>query len=271
MTGRYDRRMTAPPSRPHLVDVSPSYFQRMLSPEGLRISAAYHDEELQALEAVLAERACARTTFAAVGAGALRRLPVALAHAGRYVGIEPLGSLFVSESVRLLVDAHPLVSVIDAPIEKVCRDEVVSAPLDARRDDPPDPVCWAWLFNIVAYVTDPFEQLSRLCAPGDTIVLSTWASTAPAREVRGAYFDYLNEHEREVVIDHGDPSTHYPIEPLAERLADAFAEVRIVPGCYVDVLVACVKSHPDTPPSGARRTGGSRPGRRVPSAPGAAR
>lgn len=161
--------------------ISDEYFYRMLSPQALKLSAPYHQEESSVLEVCLKNHATKNMNFAAIGGGELWQLRLALAHTKTYTCIEPLADVFMNDSVKYLVEQSSNVSYIAKRFEDVTREDL------PQRNN-----FFMFLFNVLAYVHNPIEAINKLSKPGDILFISTWANTKQAKKCREGYFSYLN-------------------------------------------------------------------------------
>lgn len=161
--------------------ISDEYFYRMLSPQALKLSAAYHQEESSVLEKCLKKNSTKNMNFAAIGGGELWRLRLALAYTKSYACIEPLADVFMNDSVKYLVEQSSNVLYIAKRFEDVTRED-----LPSRNN------FFMFLFNVLAYINDPIEAINKLSKPGDILFISTWANTKESKRCRDGYFSYLN-------------------------------------------------------------------------------
>ncbi|HSX35468.1 MAG TPA: hypothetical protein VLH84_00875 [Patescibacteria group bacterium] len=207
--------------------VDDEYFYRMLSPYALKLSEPYNSEENVILERCLeAYPDIADMNFVAVGGGELWELRRAARYAKQYTCIEPLADIFINDSVRYLIEQCSNVSFVPKRFGEV-----------EREDLPQGKSFFMFLFNILAYVEDPVGAINHILQPGDVLFITTWANTPLAKQVRSVYFSYLNETEKEVVIDpeqsigltHLD---HFPVEELKH-----FKRSERIKGTITDVLI----------------------------------
>lgn len=177
---------------PKLGSVSEDYYYRMLSPQALIYAAPFLGEEKDVLVDFLQNTSqISQMNLVVVGAGELWYLPLGFEYAKRYVSIEPLSDIFLNDSIKYLTTANPRITVINKRFH------------DVKSADLPDGnSVFVFLFNILAYLEDPLEDINKLIKPGDILFISGWNHRNPlARSVRKQYFDYLNSFEKDVIID----------------------------------------------------------------------
>lgn len=207
--------------------VSDNYFYRMLSPQALRISAPYHQEENAALDSCFAAHPETKDmNFIAVGGGELWELRRAMTHAKRYVCIEPLADIFLNDSVQYLVEQFDNISFIGKRFGDV-----------QSRDLPSGNSLFMFLFNILAYLEDPIASINKLAKPGDILFLTTWANTPQAKRIRKTYFDYLNAAEEKVEIDPEDTVGLCHLDNFPFQKLSSFKKVTPIHGAITDILI----------------------------------
>ena len=69
----------------------------------------------------------------------------------------------------------------------------IACPLDGvdRADLPPSPALWLFTFNVYPYIANPLGTIKWLAAPGDLVIITTWAATPPAQSVRTRYLEHV--------------------------------------------------------------------------------
>ena len=216
----------SPFTLPHLGRISDEYFYRMLSNEGIRLSAPFHLEEERALRSALSAHADQRSTVLAIGSGELWALRLALQHAGAYLCVEPLLDLHINDSVRYLVEQNPRVRLLGKLFSQL-----------QQEDLPEGPAFYLFFFNVLAYISHPLEHLNRLLRPGDTLFISTWADTERAREVCAGYFHYLNQHVAEQVSPPRLEETRCQLSRLPVWELRHYHAHQLIPGEVAEVLV----------------------------------
>lgn len=56
---------------------------------------------------------------------------------------------------------------------------------------PAPPRLWVFTFNVFPYLREPIQALRRLASPRDTVVVTTWACTARAEQIRRGYLRHV--------------------------------------------------------------------------------
>ncbi|MEV2226903.1 hypothetical protein AB0E01_44800 [Nocardia vinacea] len=98
----------------------------------------------------------------------------------------------------------------------------------SRSELPASPLLWVFTFNVFPYLHKPIEVLRRLASSEDTVVLTTWASTERAEEIRGGYLRYVFGPDRpqiEAVADVGHIARDLAIDHPGARVECVHGEV----------------------------------------------
>lgn len=209
--------------------VSEDYYFRMLSPHALVHSAPFLDEEKKVLKNLLENTPNVdQMNLVAVGAGELWYLRFGLKYTKNYVSIEPLSDTFLNDSVKYLTEINPRITILNKRFRDVKSSEL--------------PECksiFVFLFNILAYLENPLENINKLIKPGDMLFFSSWNQANPlSRSVRKQYFDFLNSFEKDVIIDpEGSVGIckldNFPFSSLKsyqrhERITDEITDILII-------------------------------------------
>ncbi|MEK7571266.1 MAG: hypothetical protein AAB553_03245 [Patescibacteria group bacterium] len=188
MAARIKKYLTESPKKG---SVSEDYFHRMLSPQAIKRSKPYHNEEEENLKNFLTKTPEARRmNFIAVGAGELWYLKYGLKYANKYISIEPLTKIFLNDSIEYLAKQMKNIILIEKMFGDVKKDEI-----------PEGNSLYVFLFNILAYIENPIPAINKLLREGDILFISAWNTKKRAKVVRKRYFNYLNKFEKQVVID----------------------------------------------------------------------
>lgn len=207
--------------------ISDEYFYRMLSPQALMLSASYHREESNVLEACLKNnRRTRKMNFVAVGGGELWELRRALKYTKSYTCIEPLADVFMNSSVKFLMEQFKNITYVPKRFG-----EVVASDLPRRNN------FFMFLFNILAYIDDPIEIINRLTKPGDILFISTWADTEEALERRNTYFEYLNSFDEHITIDPDDTVGRCHLDSFPFEQLQYFKKSERYTGTVADTLI----------------------------------
>lgn len=176
---------------PEPENINADYFYRMLSPQALKHSRPYNNEEEKILKQLLShEQRIKCMNFIAVGGGELWYLKYGLEKARDYVLIEPLLPIYLNKSVRYLSTKNKNIFLISKKFNDVKRKEI-----------PEGNSFFVFLFNILAYIPRPVAALNNIIRAGDILFLSSWGKTTEARQVRKKYFDFLNDPKKKAAID----------------------------------------------------------------------
>jgi hypothetical protein len=206
MAARIKKHLTESPEEG---SVSEDYFYRMLSPQAIKQSKPYHNEEEESLKSLLIKTPEARRmNFVAVGAGELWYLKYGLKYTHKYVSIEPLTKIFLNDSIEYLAKQMKNIILLEKKFGDVKRNEI-----------PEGNSIYVFLFNILAYIEDPILAINKLLREGDILFISAWNTKKRAKIVRKKYFNYLNKFEKQVVIDPEESVglcylDHFPFESL---------------------------------------------------------
>ena len=188
MSTRVKKNLTESPEEG---SVSEDYFYRMLSPQAIKRSQLYHNEEEENLKNLLTKIPEAkRMNFVAVGAGELWYLKYGLQYTNKYISIEPLTKIFLNDSIEYLAKQRQDILLLEKKFGDIKKDEI-----------PEGASLYVFLFNILAYIENPITAINTVLKEGDILFISSWNTTKEAKVVRKNYFNYLNAFEREVVID----------------------------------------------------------------------
>jgi hypothetical protein len=212
-------------------EVNQDYFYRMLTPEALKFSKPYNDEEAKVLKNFLKTNPSTKEmNLVAIGAGELWYLQYGLKYAKSYVEIEPLLDLFLNDDVEFLAKNFNRIHLFDKRFGEVGNGEM-----------PPGPSLYVFLFNIFSYIDNAINIINEVIEEGDVLFISTWNSTPEAKKVRKEYFDYLNQSEGKTVID---PDTgvaltdfdHFPFDKLK-----FYKNHQVIKGAITNILVISTK------------------------------
>lgn len=185
------RKTTAFTETPQEGGVADDYYFRMMSPKAAKLGKPFDREESAQLKKLLNELPAVKSmNFVVVGAGPLWYMPTTFNKVAKYIAIEPLGKLYVGKQFRFLLKKFDNIKLIEKKFQDV-----------DMKDIPEGNSVYAFIFNILAYIDHPIQNINRIIKKGDVLFISSWSNTEEAKKVRKKYFNYLNKFEEDVVID----------------------------------------------------------------------
>ncbi|MGO4614969.1 hypothetical protein AB4305_07845 [Nocardia sp. 2YAB30] len=173
----------------------------MVEIDALARASEFMTEETAVVADVVARLAIpAECSMVVVGGAGSTHLSVPAKAVSRCIVVDPLGLSSWKLPTRSVSTVHL------RSLHEVSRSEL-----------PASPLLWVFTFNVFPYLHEPIEVLRRLASPRDTVVVTTWASTERAEEIRGGYLRYVFGPDRpriEAVADVGhiarDLAMDYP-------------------------------------------------------------
>lgn len=165
----------------NLEKLQADYFVRMMLPNAEEKAVRYSTEEKIALLSVLENKIYNSYNFVVIGSGTLWYIDEVYEKVHKYIAVEPLAEIFIHKQVMFLIDKLSKVLVINDEFgnfsEKLINDfnNVL-----------------VFHFNILSYIPDPIQKINKYLKEGDVIFISSWSSTSEAKNIRKAYFDFIN-------------------------------------------------------------------------------
>ena len=162
--------------------INEEYYARMMIPSRQETAKFFEQEEEKTLRELI-QLECMRNEFqlVVVGAGTLSYIEMAITHRMDYIAIDPLIDLYLQRQVRFILDQHENIKYINK-----CFGDFDISCLGLKNN------IYAFIFNIIAYVDSPIQQINKYVKDGDIVFVSSWSNTKEARYVRQCYFNTLN-------------------------------------------------------------------------------
>lgn len=155
--------------------VSEYEFRRMVGTDALARASEFLTEETTVVADVVARLAVPdEISMIVVGGAGSTHLAVPAKAVNRCVVVDPLGLSSWQQPTGCVSTVH------------LCSLHEIS-----RSDLPASPLLWVFTFNVFPYLNEPIEVLRRLASPRDTVVVTTWAATGRAEEIRSGYLRYV--------------------------------------------------------------------------------
>jgi hypothetical protein len=183
----------------------------------VEINALAHASEFMAEETAVVTDVVAHLaipgecSMIVVGGAGSTHLAVPAKAVRRCVVVDPLGLSSWRLPTRCVSTVHL------RPLHEVSRSEL-----------PASPLLWVFTFNVFPYLHEPIEVLRQLASPRDTIVVTTWASTERADEIRSRYFRYVFGADRpriEAVTDVGPMGRYLAMDHSGAHVEYVHGEV----------------------------------------------